>query len=70
MVEALTADPSVLREDRLGTLMVLGQHVWAGGSVTRAFAPRVTLPTAVYRETDLPSIDPMLDRTNAKDRFC
>ena len=69
VVEPLTADPSVLREDRLGTLMLLGQHIWEGGSITAAFAPRVTLPTAVYRNTALPSFDPMLDRTNAQDRF-
>jgi hypothetical protein len=69
VVEPLTADPSVLREDRLGTLMALGQYVWSGGSVTAAFAPQVTLPTALYTNLNLPSFDPMLDRTNAQDRF-
>jgi len=69
VVEPLTADPSVLREDRLGTLMALGQYVWAGGSITAAFAPRVTLPTALYTNLNLPSFDPMLDRTNAADRM-
>ena len=69
VVEPLTADPTVLREDRLGTLMLLGEHVWPGGSVTAAIAPRVTLPTAIYTNIDLPSFDPMLDRTNAQDRF-
>lgn len=69
VVEPLTADPRVLREDRFGALMVMGQHVWAGGSVTAAYAPRVTLPTAVYSNATLPVIDPMLDRTNAADRL-
>jgi hypothetical protein len=69
VVEPLTADPTVLREDRLGTLMLLGQYVWSGGSVTAAFAPRVTTPTAIYTNLSLPSFDPMLDRTNAADRF-
>jgi hypothetical protein len=69
VVEPLTADPSVLREDRMGTLMVFGEHVWTGGSIAIAFAPQVTLPTAVYRDTELPDFDPMLDRTNAQDRF-
>jgi hypothetical protein len=69
VVEPLTADPSVLREDRLGTLMLLGQHVWTGGSITAAYAPKVTQPTAIYNNLDLPSFDPMLDRTNAQDRF-
>ena len=69
VVEPLTADPTILREDRLGTLMVLGQHVWTGGSFTAAFAPKVTKPTAIYTNIDLPDFDPMLDRTNAQDRF-
>ena len=69
VVEPLTADPTVLREDRLGTLMLEGQHVWQGAAITAAFAPRVTLPTAIYRSDDLPNFDPMLDRTNAQDRL-
>ena len=69
VVEPLTADPTVLREDRLGTLMLLGQHVWPGGSITAAYAPKVTQPTAIYTNIDLPSFDPMLDRTNAEHRF-
>lgn len=69
VVEPTTADPSVLREDRLGTLMLTGQHTWQGGSITVGFAPRVTLPTAIYKSNDLPSFDPMLDRTNAEFRY-
>ncbi len=69
VVDPLTADPTVLREDRLGTLILMGQRVWPGGSVTAAFAPRVTLPTAIYRTNNLPSFDPMLDRTNAENRL-
>ncbi len=49
--------------------MVQGQYFWTGASLTAAFAPRVTLPTAIYRNNDLPNFDPMLDRTNAQDRF-
>jgi len=69
VVEPLTSDPTILREDRLGTLMLLGQHVWPGGSVTAVFAPKVTQPTAIYTNLNLPSFDPMLDRTNSQDRF-
>ncbi len=69
VVLPLTADPTILREDRLGTLMVQGQVVWPGGSFIVAFAPQVTLPTAIYRSNNLPSFDPMLDRTNAQDRL-
>ena len=69
VVEPLTADPTVLREDRLGTLMLMAQHVWTGGSITAAYAPKVTQPTAIYNNTNLPSFDPMLDRTNAEHRL-
>jgi hypothetical protein len=69
VVEPLTADPTVLREDRLGTLMLLAQRVWTDGSITAAYAPKVTQPTAIYTNIDLPSFDPMLDRTNAEHRF-
>jgi hypothetical protein len=67
VVEPLTADPSVLREDRLGTLMLTGQSLWRYGSITVAYAPRVTLPTAIYTIRDEQSFDPGLDRTNAQD---
>ncbi|HEY4043014.1 MAG TPA: hypothetical protein VGM32_14375 [Rhodopila sp.] len=69
VIDPLTADPSVLREDRLGTLMVSVQSLWQFGSIQLAYAPRVTLPTAIYTPRDEPSFDPGLDRTNAQDRF-
>jgi hypothetical protein len=69
VVEPLSADPTALREDRLGTLMLRAQQLWQGGSVTAAFAPSVKRPSAIYTNLNLPSFDPMLDRTNAQDRF-
>jgi hypothetical protein len=69
VVEPLSVDPTVLREDRLGTLMALGQHIWEGGAVTVAFAPKLYNPTPIYNNTNLRSLDPSLDRTNANDRF-
>jgi len=69
VVEPLSADPSVLREDRLGTLMVRGQYIWSGGSVTAAFAPKLYQPSALDAERDPPSIDPLFDRTNAQNRL-
>jgi hypothetical protein len=69
VVEPLSADPSVLREDRLGTLMLMGQHLWEHAALTLAFAPKVTNPSPVYRNDNLPSFNPMLDRTNATNRF-
>jgi hypothetical protein len=59
----------VLREDRLGTLMLRAQQLFEGGSFTAAFAPKLYEPSAIYTNVNLPSIDPMLDRTNAADRF-
>ena len=69
VVEPLSADPSVLREDRLGTLMVLAQGVWNGFSLSVALAPKSARDSAIYANDDLPSFDPMFDRTNARTRF-
>jgi hypothetical protein len=67
--EPLSADPTVLREDRLGTVMLRLQHIWRGGSFTLAFAPRLRRQSRIYSNTELPSFDPMLGRTNSDDRF-
>jgi hypothetical protein len=69
VVEPLSADPTVLREDRLGTLMVRAQQLWQNGSLTAAFAPRLYAQSPIYTNLDLPSFDPMLDRTNAHNRL-
>ena len=69
VVEPLSADPTVLREDRLGTLMVRTQQLWEGGSLTAAFAPGLYKPSPIYTNLSLPSADPMLERTNARNRF-
>jgi hypothetical protein len=68
VVEADSADPSVLREDRLGTLMFRAQQDWDGGAVTFALAPKIADETAPYLNTNLPSFNPMFDRTNAHTR--
>ena len=34
-------DPASLRENRLGTVMLRGQHLWTGGSLTAIVAPRL-----------------------------
>jgi len=69
VVEPLSVDPTVLREDRLGTLMVRAEHIWEHGSLTAAFAPALQRATPLYTNLDLPSVDPMLDRTNAANRM-
>src|SRR5262249_20134803 len=69
VVEPLSADPTALREDRLGTLMVRAQHIWEGGATTFAFAPALYRPSPVFSNTNLRSLAPSFDRTNAHDRL-
>ena len=69
VIEPLTADPSVLREDRLGVLMLTGQWLWRSGSITVAYAPKVTRPTPIYGIRTERSFDPELGQTNADDRI-
>jgi hypothetical protein len=69
VVEPLSADPSVLREDRLGTLMLRAQRIWTGGSMTVAFSPAVAHISPIYSDTNLPSLDPSFGRTNARARL-
>jgi len=69
VVEPLSVDPVVLREDRLGTLLLRAERVWSRGSLTAAYAPAVSSDSAIYTSFDLRSFDPMLDRTNAHDRW-
>jgi hypothetical protein len=68
VIEPLTADPSVLREDRLGVLMLTGQWLWRSGSITVAYAPKVTRPTPIYGIRTEQSFDPELGQTNTDDR--
>lgn len=67
--EPLSADPTVLREDRLGTVMLRFQHISRRGSVTLAFAPRLRRQAPIYSNTGLSSFDPMPGRTNSENRF-
>lgn len=67
--EPLSADPTVLREDRLGTVMLRLQRISRAGSVTLVFAPRLRRQSPLYSNTALPSFDPMLGRTNSDNRF-
>lgn len=69
VVEPTSADPSVLREDRLGTVMLLGQGVWNGFAVTLALTPKLTSPRPIEPDSTLPSFDPLFGRTNGETRF-
>jgi hypothetical protein len=68
VVEADSADPTVLREDRLGTAMVLAEAIGPKGSLSFALAPKLSSNSPPYLDTNLPRFDPMLDRTNANTR--
>ena len=68
VVDRISQDPASLRENRLGTFVLLGQTIKEGGSLSVAFAPALYTPSPIY-PTVLPSFDPMLDRTNAHDRL-
>lgn len=58
-----TADPFALRENRLGTVMLRGQQLWAGGSVSLALAPKLAdAPSNASFSADLGS-------TNATNRL-
>ncbi len=69
VVEPLSADPSVLREDRLGTLMLETQYIGRGRALTVAVAPALVGPSPVYTDTNLLSFSPSIDRTNVHDRI-
>jgi hypothetical protein len=68
VVDRISQDPASLRENRLGSFMLLGQTIREGASLSVAFAPALYAPSPIYPNV-LPSFDPMLDRTNAHDRL-
>ena len=65
----LTADPSALREDRFGTLMLEAQYLGEGRALTIAVAPGLTAPGPIYTDTTLPSFNPSISSTNAFSRM-
>jgi len=68
VVDPLTADPSALREDRLGTAMLRAQHVGEASSVMVAFAPKVTGPSSIAPDPDR-GFNPLWGRTNGTERW-
>ncbi len=69
VVDPNTLDPQVLREDRLGTVMVQGQYLWNGGSAALLYAPRLESPSPFRDTAQLPEFDPLFDQTNTTDRW-
>jgi hypothetical protein len=68
VIDPLTADPRALREDRLGTLMVRGQHIGEAGSVSVVYAPRVADPAPLGENVDR-GFSPLFGRTNSTERW-
>ena len=64
VVEPLSNDPSVLRDTRLGTVALRLQWLWEGGGASIAYSPKLATSQPLYSRLTLPSLDPMLDRTN------
>jgi hypothetical protein len=63
VVDETSQDPSVLRDNRLGTLMLRGQHFMDRGALTAIFAPKLYSELPVGQT--IPALDPELRRTNA-----
>jgi len=68
MVDIVSIDPSALKEDRLGTVMVEGQRIWDEGTLTLAFAPRLQTETPLLL-TPTASFNPLFGQTNSASRF-
>jgi hypothetical protein len=69
VIEPESLDPTVLRENRLGTVMIRAEHIWEWGSFTGAFAPSLAQRAPIYTHLDLPTFNPMLGLTNAESRL-
>lgn len=68
LLDQASLDPSVVREDRLGTLMLRGQTILSAGSVSVAFAPKLYAPTAI--NLGIPyGMSAKFDHTNAANRI-
>jgi hypothetical protein len=67
LVGQASLDPSVIRQNRLGTLMVRAQALWAWGSASVAYAPKVAEPSPVTESKPV-GVDPRFDATNAAHR--
>jgi hypothetical protein len=67
VVERVSLDPSVLRENRLGTVALRAQKLYRDGALMAVISPRLKprAPTDLNGETGL---NPQLGRTNASSR--
>lgn len=66
LVGQASLDPSVLRLNRLGTLMVRAQIIGDGWSASALYAPRLADPSPI--QSDALGVDPRFDATNGAHR--
>jgi hypothetical protein len=67
-IETFSADPSNLRENRLGAAMARGQFLWESGQLTLAVAPKLASPAPLLHPAGRSGLDPRFDRTNDRTR--
>jgi hypothetical protein len=68
LVGQASLDPSIMRQNRLGTLMVRGQKIWSRGAISLALAPKLFRPSAIVDDSRF-GVDPRFDATNAEHRL-
>lgn len=67
LVDQASLDPSVIRQNRLGTVMARGQTIWEAGSASLSVAPKLESPAPISTNAP-PSLNPSFDRTNGASR--
>lgn len=67
LVGQASLDPSVIRQNRLGALLVRAQALWAWGSSSVVYAPKVSEPSPVNDDHPV-GVDPRFTATNAAHR--
>ena len=67
LVDQSSLDPSVIRQNRLGSVMARGQAIWQRGSASLSVAPKLESPAPIAT-TAQPSLSPSFDRTNGANR--
>ncbi len=67
-VSIASIDPSALRENRLGSLMIKGQKIFSKGAITLAFSPRIDSPSPLLTSQGA-SFNPLFGQTNSDNRF-
>jgi hypothetical protein len=68
VVDEVSVDPNVLRDNRLGTVMIRAQQLFPDGAVSVLYAPKLEQPSAIDT-TDPAAFTGNFDHTNATGRF-